>query len=209
LYIWEIKKEEEEMSEGRPTNEGILVFAFVEEGAAAEALETLNQAEKDKKVEFWDAAVIRKDEKGHYYYDETHDRSAARGGGIGALVGGLLGIPLGPAGIVLGAGLGAGLGAFAANTDAGLKDDNLEKVGQALMAGNSALLIVLDRAKLSQMQEYAAQEEIEAAIQKLNASIGEHMLNGQNAAYHVAAYGRSVTFDQLDAGDKFVQLLGL
>jgi len=197
------------MSEERATNEGILVFAFVEEGAAAQALETLNQAKKDKKIDFWDAAVIRKDERGRYYYDETHDRSAARGGGIGALVGGLLGIPLGPAGIVLGAGLGAGLGAFAANTDAGLKDDNVEKVGQALMAGNSALLVVLDRGKLSQMQEYAAEEEIQATIEKLSTSIGEHMLQGQNAAYHVAAYGRSVTCDPLDADNEFVQLLGL
>lgn len=196
------------MSERSAKEEGVLVFAFVEEGAAAEALETLQQAKKGKEVEFWDAAVIRKDARGRYYYDETHDRSAARGGGIGALVGGLLGAPLGPAGIVLGAGLGAGLGAFAANTDAGLDDDNMEKVGQALMPGSSALLVVPDRASLSQMQEYAAEEEVQAAIQKLNAGIAEHMAQGQNSAYHVTAYGRSVSCQELEADDRFALILG-
>ena len=158
---------------------------------------------------FFDAVAIRKDERGRYYYDETQDKSAAQGGGIGALVGGLLGAPFGPAGLVLGAGLGASLGAFAANTDAGLDDDNVERVGQALMSGNSALLIVPDRANLSQAQEYAAEEEIEAAIKKLAAGISENMVHGQNVAYHVTAAGRSVSSNLLEADNRFVILLGI
>jgi uncharacterized membrane protein len=197
------------MSEQSTTQEGVLVIAFVEEGAAADALETLKKAKKDKTIEFWDAAVIRKDEKGHYYYDETHDKSAARGGGIGALVGGILGAPFGPAGLVIGAGLGASLGAFAANTDAGLDDDNMERVGQALMAGNSVLLVVPSRDNLNQMQEYAAQEEVETAIQKLTAGIAENMLQGQNVAFHVTAAGRSVSCHQLEADNAFVKALGI
>lgn len=197
------------MGEESAANEGVLVFAFAEEGAAAEALETLKKAKKDQTVDYWDAVVIRIDERGRYYYDETHDRSAAQGGGIGALVGGLLGAPFGPAGMVIGAGLGASLGAFAANADAGLNDDNLERLGQALMAGNSALLIVPSRANLSQMQEYAAQEEIEAAIKKLTAGISQHMVDGQNVAYHVTAAGRSVSCHQLPANDTYVELLGI
>lgn len=197
------------MSEQSTAQEGVLVIAFVEEGAAAEAMETLKEAKKDKMIDFWDAAVVRVDERGRYYYDETHDRSAARGGGIGALVGGLLGAPFGPAGLVIGAGLGASLGAFAANSDAGLKDDNVARLGQALMSGNSALLIVPDRGNLSQMQEYAAEEEVEAAIQKLIAGIAENMANGQNVAYHVTAAGRSVSCHQLEAEDSYVMLLGI
>lgn len=197
------------MADENVATKGVLVIAFVEENAAAEGLKTLQQAKKDKKVEFWDAAVIRKDERGRYYYDETHDRSAAQGGGIGALVGGLLGAPFGPAGLVIGAGLGASLGAFAANTDAGLDDDNMERVGQALMSGNSALLIVPSRADLSQAQEYAAEEEIEAAIKKLTAGISDHMVKGQNAAYHVTAAGRSVSCHELEADNPFAKLLGV
>ena len=137
------------MSEERTTDQGVIVIAFVEEGAAAEALEKLKQAKKDKTVDYWDAAIIHRDERGRYYADETQDRSAARGGGIGAVVGGLLGMPFGPAGLVVGAGVGASIGAFVANTDAGLDDDNIERVGQALMSGNSALLIVPSRENLS------------------------------------------------------------
>lgn len=197
------------MSEGKTANEGILVFAFVEEAAAAEGLEKLEKAKKDKEVQYWDAAVIRKDERGRYYYNETHDRSTPKGAGIGVLIGGLLGAPLGPAGIMLGAGLGAGIGAFAASTDAGLKDDNVERVGRALMAGNSALLVVPDRANLSQGQEYAAQEEIEAMLKKLTADIAEQMQNGQNAAYHITAAGRSVSVHELEADNPFAKVLDI
>ena len=197
------------MSEKSGEEEGILVFAFVEEGAAGEALETLKKAKKDKSVDYWDAADIRKDNRGRYYYNETRDMTTPRGAGIGMLIGGLIGIPGGPAGIVLGAGLGASLGAFAANTDAGLKDENVAKVGQALMSGNSALLVVLSRANLSQMQEYAAEEDTTVAIQKLTAGISENMVQGQNVAYHITAAGRSVSCHPLEAGDKFAQLLDI
>jgi uncharacterized membrane protein len=196
------------MSQENTIDEGVLVFAFVEGGAAAAAHKTLKEAKKDKSVEYWDAVVIRKDERGRYYYDETQDRSAAQGGGIGALVGGLLGAPLGPAGFVLGAGLGASLGALAANTDAGLDDDNLQRVGQALMAGNSALLVVPSRANLNQMQEYAAEEETETAIKKLSAGIAEHMVRGSNVAFHVTAAGKSVSCHQLGSDNVFAQLIG-
>lgn len=197
------------MSEESMVQEGVLVAAFAEEGAAGEALENLKKAKKEKTFDFWDAAVIRVDERGHYYYDETRDRSAAQGGGIGAIVGGLLGAPFGPAGLVIGAGLGASLGAFATNSDAGLKDDNIERVGQELKSGNSALLIVPDRANLSQMQEYAAEEEVEAAIQKLTAGIADNMEHGQSVVYHVTAAGRSVSCHQLEADNTLVMMLGI
>ena len=73
------------MSEESKASEGIRVIAFTEEEAAADALETLEKAKKDKShSDFWDAAVIRKDERGRYYYHETRDRSTPKGAGIGA-----------------------------------------------------------------------------------------------------------------------------
>jgi uncharacterized membrane protein len=197
------------MSEESKASEGIRVIAFVEEEAAADALETLEKAKKDKAIQFWDAAVIRKDERGRYYYHETRDRSTPKGAGIGALIGGLIGIPGGPAGIVVGAGLGASLGAFAANTDAGLNDETAEELGRALQSGNSALVVVSSREYLGAIQEYAAEEETTAAIQKLTAGISEHVVKGQNAAYLVTSAGRSVSCHQLDAEDEIAKLLGV
>jgi uncharacterized membrane protein len=197
------------MSEEKTAKEGIRVIAFVEEDAADEALKTLEKAKKEKTVQFWDAVVIRKDEKGHYYYNETKDMSTSKGAGIGALIGGILGIPGGPAGIVLGAGLGTGIGAFAANTDSGLKDETLEKFGRALQSGNSALFIVSSHEYLSAIQEYATEENATAVIQKLTADISEHMVHGQNAAYLVTAAGRSLSGHQLESDDEIVKLLGV
>ena len=197
------------MSEEKTAQEGIRIIAFVEEDAAEEALKTLKKAKKEKAVNFWDAVVIRRDEKGRYSYEEDKDKSVGTGAGIGAVIGGLLGSPAGPAGVVLGAGLGASLGAFAASTDAGLKDEKLEEFGHALQSGNSALLIVSSREYLSARQEYAAEEEKEAVIQKLTADISEHMIHGQNAAYLVTAEGRSVSCHQLEPDDEIVKLLGI
>ncbi|UCG26136.1 MAG: DUF1269 domain-containing protein [Chloroflexota bacterium] len=197
------------MSEESAASEGIRVIAYNEEEAAAGALETLEKAKKDKTIQFWDAAVIRKDERGRYYYHETRDRSTPKGAGIGAVIGGLIGIPGGPAGIVVGAGLGASLGAFAASTDAGLNDDTAEELGRALKSGNSALVVVSSREYLGAIQEYAAEEETTAAIQKLTAGISEHMEHGQNVAYLVTAAGRSVSCHRLDADDDVAKLLGL
>ena len=197
------------MSEEKTAQEGIRIIAFVEEEAADEALKTLKKAKKEKTVHFWDAVVIRKDDKGRYYYDETKDMSTGKGAGFGAVIGGLLGIAGGPAGIVLGTGIGASLGALAANTDAGLKDETLEKFGLALQSGNSSLIIVSSHEYLSAIQEYAAEENKTAVIQKLTADISEHMDHGQNAAYLVTAAGRSVSCHQLEPDDKIAKLLGI
>ncbi len=197
------------MSEESTASEGIRVIAFTEEEAAADALETLEKAKKDEAIDFWDAAVIRKDARGRYYYHETRDRSTPKGAGIGAVIGGLIGIPGGPAGMVVGAGLGASLGAFAANTDAGLNDETAEELGRALQAGNSALIIVSSRKYLGAIQEYAAEEETTAAIKKLTTGISENVVKGQNAAYLVTAAGRSVSCRQLDAEDDIAKLLGI
>jgi len=106
------------MSEEKAAFEGILVAAYVDQGAADEVLKTVNEAKKEENFQFWDAAVIRKDERGRYYFNETRDMSTPKGAGIGAIIGGLIGIPGGPAGIILGSGLGAALGGFAASADA-------------------------------------------------------------------------------------------
>ncbi len=197
------------MSEENTAREGILIIAFTEEDAAEEALKTLEEGKKEKTVQYWDAAVIRRDEKGRYYHHESKDMSTPIGAGIGAVIGGVLGIPGGPAGIVLGSGIGASIGAFAANTDAGLRDETLERFGHALQSGNSALIIVSSREYLSAIQEYAAEEEATAAIKKLTTSISDDMVNGRNAAYLVTSAGRSVSAHRAESDNEIVKLLGI
>ena len=197
------------MSEEKLGFEGIIVAAYVDEGAADAVLNTVNDAKKDKTIQFWDAAVIRKDARGRYFYNETRDMSTPKGAGIGALIGGLIGIAGGPAGIILGSGLGAALGGFAASADSGLKDDRLEDVGHALESGNSALLIISSHDYLQAMQEYAGEADTTAAIHKLTKGISENVTHGQDVAYNITAAGRSVSCHELDASGAIATLLQL
>ena len=185
------------MNEENAAFEGIIVVAYPNEHMAKNVLEKANDAKKQKAIEFWDAAIIRKDEKGQYHYDETKDMSTPKGAGIGAVVGGLIGLPGGPAGVVLGAGLGAAIGGFAANTDSGISDERLEDVGHALQSGNSALIIVSRHDYLQAMQEYAADEYTTRALKKLTTGISENMVHGKNAAYLITSAGRSVSCHRL------------
>ena len=197
------------MSEVKTAHEGILVIAFTEENGAEEALNKLKVGKKEKRIQYWDAAVIKRDERGRYHHHETKDMETPLGAGIGALVGGLIGIPGGPAGIVIGSGLGASIGAFAANTDAGLREESLEEFGHALKSGNSALIVVSSREYLSAIQEYGAEEETAAAMKKLTVAVSENMIQGQNAAYLVTAAGRSVSVNRAESENSIVNLLGM
>ena len=57
-----------------PSFAGIIVAAYVDEGAADQVLEKVNEAKKEERFQYWDEAVIRKDERGRYHYSETKDR---------------------------------------------------------------------------------------------------------------------------------------
>ncbi len=195
------------MSEGKTAFEGILVAAYVDEGAADGVLKRVKEAKKEKTFHFWDAAVIRRDAKGSYFYNEAKDMSTGKGAGIGAVIGGVIGIAGGPAGVVLGSGLGAALGGLVASADSGLKDDSLEDVGHALESGNSALVIVSSHEYLQAMQEYGGEEDTTMAMKKLTKGISEHMAHGQNVAYTVTSAGRSVSCHELKVGGEIAELL--
>ena len=197
------------MSEEKSSAEGILVAAFVEEDAAENAAKALKEAKKQKQIEYWDTAVIRRDAKGEYHYKETKDTSAGKGAAVGAVIGGVIGILGGPAGVVLGAGTGAVVGGFVANSDSGFKDADLEKIGHALQSGNSALVAVTSHEYLKAAQTYAAEENVTAVLQKLSEAISDHMTRGQNVAYVVTAAGRSVSFHQVASDDPIAQLMGI
>lgn len=190
-----------------PSFAGIIVAAYVDEEAADQVLEKVNEAKKEEHFQFWDAAVIRKDEKGRYHYSETKDRSAPAGMGIGAVIGGLVGLPGGPAGVVIGSGLGAAIGGFVANTDSGIKDERLEDIGHALQPTNSALLLVSDRDYLQNIREYGGDQDTMEAVRKLTKGISEHMAQAQNVAYIITSRGRSVSCHELEHDSEAATML--
>ena len=196
------------MSDENSSFDGVIVAAYTSEETADEVLNTVNEAKKEKVFQFWDAAVVRIDERGRYYLNESKDMSTPKGAGIGAVIGGVIGIAGGPAGVILGSGLGAAIGMFAANSDGGISDERFEEIGQALESGNSALIIVSGRDYLKQMQEYAGEDELAVAMHKLTDGIHEHMEHDTNVAYIVTSAGRSVSC-HLVRDAEILELLGI
>ncbi|MFN2161610.1 MAG: DUF1269 domain-containing protein [Candidatus Promineifilaceae bacterium] len=189
------------MSEENSIFDGVIVAAYTNKETADDMLKKVEEAKKAKTFQYWDAAVIRIDERGRYYLNESKDMSTPKGAGIGAVIGGVIGIAGGPAGVILGSGLGAAIGMFAANHDAGIKDERYEEVGHALEADNSALIIVSDRDYLQNMQNYAGEDETAIAMHKLTDGIHEHMVQGNSVAYRITSAGRSVSCHRLRDSD--------
>jgi uncharacterized membrane protein len=181
------------MSRETASFEGVIVAAYADEETAETIMKDVEQAKKDGSFRYWDAAVVKIDEKGRYFSHESKDMSTPKGAGIGAVVGGIIGIAGGPAGVILGSGLGAALGGLFANRDGGISDLRLEEVGHALGSGHSAIIIVADHDYLAQMQEYAGEDEIAVAMHKLTDGIHAHMEHDSKIAYTITSAGRSVS----------------
>ena len=196
------------MSEEHSSFDGVIVAAYVAETTADDVLKQIEAAKKDKTFQYWDAAVIRLDERGRYFLHESKDMSTPKGAGIGAVIGGLIGIAGGPAGIVLGSGVGAALGMFVANHDAGIRDVRFEQVGSALESGNSALVIVSSREYLKNMQDYASAEDVDIAMKKLTDGIHHYVEHENNVAYLLTSAGRSVSCHLL-RDETILELLGI
>jgi uncharacterized membrane protein len=139
----------------------VVLATFNEDSEAGAALKKLEDVRRQARLDFDDAAVIRKDAQGKLHIKETGDTSAGKGATIGAVIGGVIGLLAGPIGVLAGA--GAIAGGLAAKGDAGLKDEPLAALGKSLEPGNSAVVLVVP------------QVWVEAVQKQLEATAGEIM----------------------------------
>lgn len=120
----------------------IVVAAFADDDAASAALSALQAARKENRVEYSDAAVLRKDDSGKLDIKETNDPGAVRGAAIGGAIGGVVGLLLGPLALATAA-AGAALGGLTDKLhDAGLDDTKLKNLGAGLQAGTGAVVVL-------------------------------------------------------------------
>ena len=165
----------------------VIVAAFQDEDGAKAALKQLKSAKRQGLIKIDDAAVIRKDEKGKLHIKETADMSTGRGAGIGAVIGGVVGLLAGPVGVALGAGAGAALGGVAAHGDAGFKDERLEKIGEGLEPGTSAIVAVVEHKWVAAVQAQLEEEAADVMAQQLSADIHAQLSEGKEVAYSAIA----------------------
>ncbi len=123
----------------------LIVATFENEVTADQALLELKKEQKSKKIDIQDIAVIVRDDENKLHIKETEDVEGGKGAVYGGVIGGILGLIGGPAGVALGGAAGAVVGGLAAKKiDAGIPDDRLKKIGEALQPGTSMIMIIID-----------------------------------------------------------------
>ncbi len=186
---------------------GMLIMAFTDEKGADEALKVMEDARKNQRFYFENAAVIRQDAKGKVHVRETADMHKDQGAKIGALIGGVVGILGGPAGIALGAGAGAAIGAAATHADEGFKDNNLKQAGQALKNGTSAIVAITSIPFLHDLQEKHSPEEVQTLLKEIESAISARLAEGKNVALDVIKLETGViTTKEVSVGESLADM---
>ena len=161
----------------------VIVAKFQEEATAGEALKVLEEARKQGAIDFEEAAIIKKDEEGQIHYNETTDVSTGRGAAIGGVIGGVLGLIGGPAGVVILGAAGAAVGGLAAHGDAGFKDERLEKLGEGLEPGTSAIVAVVAHVWVAEIEKQLAVSAADLTTHDLQEDMVDRMREGEGVAY--------------------------
>ena len=94
-----------------------------------------------------------------------------KGAGIGALIGGAIGLLAGPIGLI--AGGGALVGWLAARRDRGFKDERLERLGESLNPGTSAIIAIVEHKWVA---------EVEKELTEIGADVATEVLADEIAA---------------------------
>jgi uncharacterized membrane protein len=124
----------------------LLVASFAGDEQAEAAYNTLREAEKQGQLLTADLAIVERDENNHLSVRESQDVDAAPGALLGAGIGAILGMVAGPLGLVVAAAGGALAGGVAAEAiDAGVEDDWLRALGEALRPGGALVAVAIAR----------------------------------------------------------------
>jgi uncharacterized membrane protein len=120
----------------------VLLAVFDREYEATQAMDQLRQMARDRIIELQDAATMRRDPEGKVHVKDIGDPTGARCSAAGAIAGGVVGLIFPPsnlAGATVDAAAGGIYGHF---RDKGFSNQDLEKAGEELRPGQSALIAV-------------------------------------------------------------------
>jgi len=169
----------------------VIVASYDDPEGASRALQALNQAKKEKQVDFAEAAVVTSDADGSVKIKETSDMTGGKGAKVGAIVGGTIGILAGPIGWAALGGAAVG-GLMAKVKDGGFKDDNLRSLGEALKPGSSALITVSEQNWVAEIEKRLSQGGAKTVKTALKDDIAAQFKSGQSPAYSMLESGQIV-----------------
>lgn len=164
----------------------LIMAVFDSEKAASDSFKILQQEEKKKLIDTKNVVVITKEAEGKIHIKETAEKAAGEIG-IGALVGGALGILAGPVGLITLGAAGAVLGGLTAKLDdVGFDDEKLERIGEALQPGSSAIITVLEEQYSDHLAEELKTHGAKVVVEDLPVSFERFLDEGEKWAYRVA-----------------------
>jgi len=168
----------------------LIAVGFDQKGQAAEVLNKLLSLQQDYLIDLEDAVVAVRDDDGKVKIKQTVDLTTAgalHGGLWGSLIGLILG---GPLGMLLAGGTTAAFGAIAGSlNDYGIDDKFIERVGNELKPGTSALFILLRKVVEDKVFDELQKQGIQGRIIKTSLSKDAEerlacILSAPNATVH-------------------------
>jgi uncharacterized membrane protein len=135
----------------------VFVGVYPDQDAAHADYEALRQAHSEGLVGTYDAADIYKDEEGKVHVHK-HEKPTQHGAWTGAAVGAVIGVLFPPS--VIGAGVvGAGAGGLIGHLWHGMSRSDMKELGEALDAGQAALVVVGRSRVLEQAEKLLTRAE--------------------------------------------------
>lgn len=160
----------------------IVVAAFQSEDQAQKAYDDLKAAQKQGVIRIQNAAILRKDPDGKLHVKDVYDMGGGKGAVIGGVLGAALGILAGPVGWLALGGAVVG-GAMAKNADGGFNNARLEKLGEGLKPGSSAIVAVVEHSWVDEVQAAMAAAGADYTTEQISADIAAQLEAGNQVAY--------------------------
>lgn len=183
----------------------LIVAAFQDENTAAEALQALKLARRERLIGIQNAAVLRKDQKGKLHIKETADMGGGKGATLGGVVGAAIGLIAGPA-LLVPAAVGALVGGLAAKLrDGGFSDERLRTLGENLNPGSSAIVAVVEHRWVAEVEQAMAEAGADAVTAALGADIAAQLEAGHEVAYTAISSDEGFSAARLAAGEDSVE----
>ncbi len=185
----------------------LIVAAFQDEDAADGALKELKSAQKQKLIDIQDAAVIRRDEKNKLHIKETADPGGGKGAAAGGAIGAIVGLIGGPPGVIVGASVGALVGGVTAKVvDSGIPDDRLEKIGDGVLPGTSAIVAIIEHRWVGDVEKQLANAGADVLTEALRADIAEQLAAGQDVSFTAISSEEGMAAQRISAGESGVDM---
>jgi uncharacterized membrane protein len=183
----------------------LIVAAFPDEKAAAEALKALKKAQKEKLIKVENAAVLHKDTKGKLHIKETADMGGKKGASLGGVAGAAIGAIAGAA-LFVPVAVGALVGGLTAKLrDTGFSDARLKKFGEGLKPGSSAIVAVVEHTWVDQVKAALAKEQADVLTESISADVSEQLNAGHQVAYSAISSEEGFAASRVAGGKDMVE----